>query len=389
MPIYGWEAGRPIYHPIGGQPKGATIPEFPTYTPYRGEIPTMGDIGMPGVPTAQPFPEIAGLPTYQPTGEAYPITQLPTYKPTAEAYPEYIRPEAGVSEALRGTIQERMRGAGTAGAESAIYERGEERVQRQYEEGLKRIDEQMAARGMTGSGIHGEAIEKLETERQRSLADLSRQVTIYGQQAIESAMARGQQYVEYQSAEVAREVAVGERGWAARVGERIRGFESEARAAEVAGRSEEAAYQTAIAERVRGYESQAKAAQAKTQAQITKWQSETELHMRKYQFELQKAQMLYQAKMRAHEIGREEYTRAYEAEYRATKDTYLAEQAAREAAERKAREEWERAQAEIELQIKKRAGLYEEFKGEMAGLAGYGTTPIYTGQWASYQTPTG
>jgi len=73
--------------------------------------------------------------------------------------------------------------------------------------------------------------------------------------------------------------------------------------------------------------------------------------MQKYQFQLQKAQMLQQAKMTAYQSGREEHQRVYEAQYRATKDTYLAEQAAREAAEKKARDEWERKQHEIEWQL--------------------------------------
>lgn len=332
--------------------KGGT-PTFPTYRPYPEEapLPTFGK--MPTEPKIGEFPEPTPLPTYQPGGGAYPITQLPVYQRTAEAYPKYAAPETGgLRTQLRETISERMTGAGTAGAESAIYERGEERVQRQHEEGLTRIDEEMASRGLTGSGIHGEAVSKLEEERQRSLADLSRQITIYGQEAIESSMGRAAQYVEAQAAEAARELQTRERGYGARVNESIREYESSARAAEARGQSQQAAYQTAIAERVRAYESSARAAQARNQASATKWQAEANVHMQKYQFQLQKAQMLQQAKMTAWQSGKEEHQRVYEAKYRATKDTYLAEQAAREAAERKARDEWERAQVEIERRMK-------------------------------------
>lgn len=347
----GRESGQIVYPAMtkGGAGAG-DYGAYPTYKPYR-EAPEMGRL--PQAPRIGAGPEFGRIPSYQPMGGAYPITQLPTYQPTGEAYPQYRAPETGgVTTELQQSILERMRGAGTAGAESAIYQRGEERVQTQYEEGLTRIDEEMSARGLTGSGIHGEAVSKLEEERQRSLADLSRQVTIYGQEAIESAMGRGQQYVEYQAAEAAREVAVGERGWAARTTEKIKGYESEARAAEARGASEQAAYQTAIAERVRSYEAQARAAQAKNVSSMQKWQTKAELSMRKYQLELEKAQMLQQGKIRAYEIGRDEYTKAYQSRYQATRDRGEAERYALEAAERKSRDEWERLQTEIERRLR-------------------------------------
>lgn len=360
MPIKGAYVGKTYGKPRGGYTsvRGGTTGEiggggfsgFPIYEPYKGTVPTPR---FPGMRKGIPFPgadEMPEMPVYEPGGGAYPITQLPTYAPTEEAYPTYQRPETGgVSEELMTSIKERMTGEGTAGAESAIYERGETRVDREYEEGLKRIDEQMSARGLTSSGIHGEAIQKLEEERQRSMADLSRQITIYGQQAIESAMAKGQQYVEYQSAEAARELSAGERGWAGRVGERIRSFESKARAAESRGASEQAAYNSAIAERVRAYESQARAVGAKTDVAFRKWEAKTNEYMQRYQFQLQKAQMLQQAKMEAYRIGQEEYRKVFESKYAASKDRWLAEQAANAAAERKKQAEWERRMKAIEM----------------------------------------
>jgi hypothetical protein len=309
----------------------------PIYKAYGKAIPTLQFPTLPSALGAGAMPKITGLPTYQATQEAYPITEFPTYEPTEEIYPGYRPPEAGeVATELQKSITERIRGAGTAGAESAIYKRGEERIQEEYEKGLKMVDEEMASRGLTGSGIHGEAINKLKEERQRSLADLSRQVTIYGQEAIESAMGRAQQYLEYQSAESARELAAKERGYVARVRENIAAYESEARAAEARGASEQAAYQTAIAERIRAYEAQARAAEAKNAASVQKWQAKQQDYLQKYQLQLEKAQLLHQAKMRAFEIGREEYTKAYESTYRASRDRYQAEQAAAAAAERKA-----------------------------------------------------
>jgi len=356
----GREWGQVVYPAMTRRGTAGDYGQYPTYGAYKA-APEMGRFPQaPGIGVA---PELMDISTYQPVGGAYPITQLPTYQPTREAYPEYRRPETGgITTQLQQTISERMRGAGTAGAESAIYQRGEERVRTQYEEGLTRIDEEMSARGLTGSGIHGESIRKLEEERQKSLADLSRQITIYGQEAIESAMGRGQQYVEYQAAEAAREVAVGERGWAGRTQERIRGYESEARAAQAKGASEQAAYQTAIAERLRAYESQARAAQAKNVSSMQKWQTQAELSMKKYQMELQKAQMLQQAKMQAYEIGREEYTKAYQSRYQASRDRAEAERYAREVAERKAREEWERQQVRIERWSKTLAGQRQELQ---------------------------
>jgi len=369
------------------------IPKFPTYQPYGTDAGThwrgaeeLAGFGyqypgrqapMPTFPTAEmptmeEYPEVTPMPTYEPGVGAYPITQLPAYKSTPEAYPEYRAPADEVSRELMTSIRERMAGEGTAGAESAIYERGEDRVQIEYEEGLKRIDEQMAARGLTGSGIHGEAVEKLETERQRSLADLSRQITIYGQQAIESAMAKGQQYVAYQSAEAQRELVSRERGWAGRTQERIRGFESEARAAEARGASEQAAYNTAIAERVRSYEAQARAWSAKTETQRTKWTDKANLAIRKYQIEMEKAQLLQQAKMTSWQVGREEYRRVYESRYQATRDTYIAQRDAEEAARQKENDEWRREKERIELQIKRRTARYEEFKGGLPDMAGFG-----------------
>lgn len=350
---YDPELGRhiDIFYELEPKGYGDITPEFPTYEPYTGQIPSLE---LPGMKPTGAYPGMTQMPTYQPTAQPYPITKLPVYQPTGEAYPEYQRPETGgLVEGMRETITARMRGEGTVGAESAIYERGEERVQRQYEEGLKRIDEEMGARGLTGSGIHGEAVRKLEEERQRSLADLSRQITIYGQEAIESAMGRAQQYVEYEAAESAREIATKQAGWAARVGESIRSYESQARAAEARGASEQAAYQTAIAERIRAYESRAKAAEAKNIHSMRKWESETELHMKRYQLELQKSQQLYQAKTQAYEMGKEEYWRAYQANYQATRDRYLAEQEALRAAEEKVRFEWEKEQKNIETYFKR------------------------------------
>ena len=123
-------------------------PKFPTYRPYdpKAPVPTFGE--MPKEPKIGEYPGGIDLPTYQPGGGAYPITELPVYQRTAEAYPEYATPETGgLGTQLRETISERMTGEGTAGAESAIYERAEESMQRQHEEGLKRIDEEMATRG--------------------------------------------------------------------------------------------------------------------------------------------------------------------------------------------------------------------------------------------------
>lgn len=327
--------------------------QFLTYKPYSQQVPGLGYGQFPTFKIPTEPPETPEMPTYEPGGGQYPMTPLPTYQPTGEAYPGYKEPETGgVRTELQESIRARMAGEGTAGAESAIYERGEERVNREYEEGLTRIDEEMTSRGLTGSGIHGEAINKLKEQKQRSLADLSRQITIYGQQAIESAMGRAQQYVEGQAAEAARELGARERGWQGRVGERIRGYESEARAAEAKGQQEQAAYQTAIAERVRVYEAQARAARAKTETSMQKWQIEAQMHMQRYNAELQKAQALYQAKMTAYQMGREEYRRVYESKYQATRDRYQSEQYAREAAERKAQTEWERKQVEIEQQMK-------------------------------------
>lgn len=358
-------------------------PDFPTYSPYREKAPEPTFAGMPKEPKIGEFPGGEDLPTYQAGGAgAYPITELPIYQRTAEAYPQYAAPETGgVGEALQQTILSRMTGEGTAGAESAIYERAEESMQRQHEEGLRRIDEEMSARGLTGSGIHGEAVSKLEEERQRSMADLSRQVTIYGQEAIESSMGRATQYVEQQAAEAARELQAKERGYGARVAESVKEYESSARAAEAKGQSQQAAYQTAIAERVRAYESQARATSAKNEMSIAKWTAEANVHMKKYQMQLQKAEMLQQAKMTAWQSGKEEHQRVYEARYRATKDKYLAEQAAREAAERKAMDEWNRKQAEIERQMK-----FEMARGPEPQISpAWGDLGGYTAAWQDWQ----
>lgn len=357
------------YDPITGKQRkiyGQAIPEFPTYKarPVRPGYGTLtGDVSraIEEFPTMGEYPEVGAFPTYEAGAGEYPVTRPPTYEPTPEAYPGYEPAvTGGVRAELQETIEERMRGEGTAGAESAIYQRGEARVQEQYEEGLERIDEEMGARGLIGSGIHGEAISELETERQKSLADLSRQVTIYGQQAIESSMAQAQQYIAYSSAEAAREVQTRERGWAARVGESIRKFESEARAAEVAGRSEEAAFQHATAEKVRSYEAQARAWQATTTASMQKWQDKANLAIQKSQLEMQKGQMLLQARARVDQAANEEYYRAYQSRYQATRDTYLAQVDAREAAERKRQADWIRERERIEQQIKRRAELAKE-----------------------------
>ena len=396
MPIMSLE-----YDPITGEQKkiyGQAIPEFPTYKarPVRpGYAKATADISraIEEFPTMGEYPEVGAFPSYEPGAPgAYPVTRPPTYEPTKEPYPEY-QPAVtgGVGAELQETIEERMRGEGTAGAESAIYQRGEARVQEQYEEGLERIDEEMGARGLIGSGIHGEAISELETERQKSLADLSRQVTIYGQQAIESAMQKGQQYVAFQASEAAREVQTRERGWGARVGESIRKFESEARAAEVAGRSEEAAFQHATAEKIRGYEAQARAWQATTTASMQKWQDKANLAIQKSQLEMQKGQMLLQARARVDQMANEEYYRAYQSRYQATKDTYLAQVDAREAAERKRQAEWVRERERIEQQIRRRAELAKE--GFFSTLSGAyvptgGGVPEMTPAATPTETPT-
>ena len=345
-------------------PEAPQVPKFPKYEPFptpypEADIPTLGEY--------QPFPEMQQQPTYQPTTEKFPTMQLPTYGGVSEAYPQYARPETGgVGEALQQTILSRMTGEGTAGAESAIYERAEVSMQRQHEEGLQRIDEEMAARGLTGSGIHGDAIRKLEEERQRSMADLSRQVTIYGQQAIESAMGRGAQYVEQQAAEAARELQTRERGYAARVNESIRKYESEARAAEARGASDVAAYQTGIAERIRAYESQARAASAKNEMGAAKWNAEYNVHMNRYQANLEKASALEGRKVEAWRVGQLEYTKAYEAEYRTTADKWQAEQTAYSAGVNKAQMEWQRAQKEIEDTFRERQFEWQKEQQQLA-----------------------
>ena len=348
-------------------PEAPQVPTFSEYKPYEKPFP---EADIPTLGAGAPFPEMGEIPTYQPTTEQYPITQLPTYRPTGEAYPEYAKPETGgVGEALQQTILSRMAGEGTAGAESAIYERAEVSMERQHQEGLQRIDEEMASRGLTGSGIHGDAVRKLEEERQRSMADLSRQVTIYGQQAIESAMGRGAQYVEQQAAEAARELQTRERGYAARVNESIRKYESEARAAEARGASDVAAYQTGIAERIRAYESQARASTAKNEMSAAKWTAEYNVHMNRYQANLAKASALETRKVQAWQIGQSEYTKTYEAEYRTTADRWQAEQAAYAAGVNKAQTEWQRAQTEIETQFRERQFDWQK---EQQGLATYG-----------------
>ncbi len=334
------------------------IPDYPKYTPpseYKPYDEPFPEADIPTLGGYKPFPTGERLPTYEPTKEKYPTIGIPTYKPTTEEYPKYAKPETGgVGEAMRETILSRMAGEGTAGAESAIYERAEVSMQRQHEQGLQRIDEEMARRGLTGSGIHGDAVRKLEEERQRSMADLSRQVTIYGQQAIESAMGRGAQYIDQQAAEAARELNVRERGYGARINESVRKYESRARSAEAAGQSQQAAYQTGIAERIRAYESQARAASAKNEMSAAKWQAEYTVHMNKYQANLQKASALEQRKVQAWQAGQTEYTKAYEAEYRSTADKWQAEQAAYAAGAQKAQVEWQRAQQEIEDTFRER-----------------------------------
>jgi len=194
-------------------------------------------------------------------------------------------------------------------------------------------------------------------------------------------MAQGQQYVAYQAAEAARELATRERGWAGRLGERIRGYESEARAAEVAGRSVEAAFNMAIAEKVRAYESQARAWQATSTASTQKWEAKKNLALQKSQLELQKGQMLLEAAWRVEQMASEEYWREYQSKYQATKDTYLAEQAADEAYERRRQAEWERERERIDLEIKKKMLLATELPstGEL-------TAPSPP-EWATIETP--